>query len=192
MSPKSSTALFSSQLYDENTFYHKFSQDLLESKEEVIIESPYIRAGRMKGFRSVFNKILKKGVKIYIFTRDPKEHKQPMSFQSEAEIGNFERISIQTFICSGNHHRKLAIIDREVLWEGSLNILSQTRIREVIRRIEGEDLTKADEIPWGDTIKDGNQKPPRKGLLKYVLDDSHYISVVRPTLKALKRNDKNV
>lgn len=140
MNLKPSKALFSSELHDENTFYHRFTQDLLESRKEVIIESPYITTGRMKGFRSVFNKILRKGVKIYIFTRDPKEHELKMAYQAEAEIANFERIGIQTFICSGNHHRKLAIIDREILWEGSLNILSQAYSREIMRRIEGQEL----------------------------------------------------
>ena len=53
-------------------------------------------------------------------------------------------------------------------------------------------MAKADEIPWGDIIKDGNQKPPRKGLLRYVLDDSHYASVVKSALKALRRKDKTV
>lgn len=140
MSPKPSSTLLSSQLYDENTFYHKFRQDLLESKKEVIIESPYITTRRMKGFRSVFNKILRKGIEIYIFTRDPQEHEPTMAYQAEAEIQDFERIGVQTFICSGNHHRKLAIIDREILWEGSLNILSQAYSREVMRRIKGQEL----------------------------------------------------
>jgi len=47
-------------------------------------------------------------------------------------------MGVQTFLCSGNHHRKLAIIDRKILWEGSLNILSQNNSREIMRRIEGE------------------------------------------------------
>ncbi len=141
MSLRPSKALLSSELHDENTFYHKFTQDLLQSKKEVIIESPYITTGRMKGFRSVFDKILKKGVKIYIFTSDPQEHELPMAFQAEKEISNFERIGVQTFICSGNHHRKLAIIDRQILWEGSLNILSQAYSREIMRRIEDERIT---------------------------------------------------
>lgn len=51
-------------------------------------------------------------------------------------------------------------------------------------------MVKADDVPWGDIIKDGNQKPPRKGLLRYVLDDSHYVSVVQSALKALKKKDK--
>ena len=44
----------------------------------------------------------------------------------------------QVFITKNNHHCKLAFIDRNVLWEGSLNILSQTNSREIMRRIEGE------------------------------------------------------
>lgn len=136
MNSKSSTLTPQvSELYDENTFYHKFTQDLLHAKKEAIIESPFISSKRMAYLRPIFNKVLKEGVKIYIFTRDPLEHEAVMANQSEAEISGFERIGIQTFICSGNHHRKLAIIDREILWEGSLNILSQAYSREVMRRI---------------------------------------------------------
>jgi hypothetical protein len=61
-----------------------------------------------------------------------------MEFQSEEEITKFETMGIQTFLCAGNHHRKLAIIDRKILWEGSLNILSQNNSREIMRRIEGK------------------------------------------------------
>jgi len=128
-------------LYDEKTFYPSFINDLEACRKEVIIESPFITSKRMKDFRSVFKKILEKGVKIYIFTRDPREHELPMSVQSEAEISNFERIGVQTLLCVGNHHRKLAIIDRKILWEGSLNILSQANSREIMRRIESEELS---------------------------------------------------
>ena len=63
-----------------------------------------------------------------------------MAVQSEAEIANFERIGVQTLISKGNHHRKLAILDRKILYEGSLNILSQAYSREIMRRIRSEDL----------------------------------------------------
>lgn len=137
----SSNELATSSLFDESTFYKRFIEDLLNCRSEVIIESPFITSERMKDFRSVFKNILEKGVRIYIFTRDPKEREPAMAVQSEAEIQNFERIGIQTLICIGNHHRKLAILDRKILWEGSLNILSQTKSREIMRRIESEKLT---------------------------------------------------
>lgn len=75
---------------------------------------------------------MSKGVKVYIITRDPKEHEEKgMELQSEAEITNFEMIGVQVLLCEGNDHRKLAILDRKVLWEGSLNILSQVYSREI-------------------------------------------------------------
>jgi phosphatidylserine/phosphatidylglycerophosphate/cardiolipin synthase-like enzyme len=95
----------------------------------------------MKTFDRIFKKLLEKGVKIYIITRDPKEHENGLEIQSEEVISYCERIGIQVLLCLGNHHRKLAILDRKVLWEGSLNILSQTYSREIMRRIEDKKLT---------------------------------------------------
>jgi len=73
-------------------------------------------------------------------TRSPKEHDENMEEQSEEPISLFERMGIQVLLCMGNHHRKLAILDRKILWEGNLNILSQSYSREIIRRIENEEL----------------------------------------------------
>jgi phosphatidylserine/phosphatidylglycerophosphate/cardiolipin synthase-like enzyme len=137
-STNTSLGIFNSKLFDEKTFYSAFLKDIKNCEKEIIIESPFITTERMNSFRSVFKKMLKKDVKIVVITRDPIEHTAFMGKQSEEEITGFEMMGVQTFLCSGNHHRKLAIIDRKILWEGSLNILSQNNSREIMRRIEGE------------------------------------------------------
>ncbi len=133
--------LFSSQLHTEKTFYSSFLEDLDNCREEVIIESPYITGERASQFIPIFEKLLDKGVRIYVMTRDPKEHTLSMEDQSEEAIRTFEIMGVQTLLCVGNHHRKLAILDRKILWEGSLNILSQTHSREIMRRIDNEEFT---------------------------------------------------
>lgn len=45
------------------------------------------------------------------------------------------------FTCG--HHRKLVIIDRHILYEGSLNVLSQSDSAEVMRRIDSVKLAWA-------------------------------------------------
>jgi len=130
----------SSKLFDEKTFYQAFLRDLEGCRSEVIIESPYITSKRAEMLIPVFDELLAKGVKIYVMTRDPREHEENMEYQSEEAISKFERMGVQVLLCIGNHHRKLAILDRQILWEGSLNILSQTRSREIMRRIESEKL----------------------------------------------------
>ena len=133
--------LLKSELHDEKTFYQAFIRDLENCKEEIIIESPYITNSRAQLLRPIFQKLLDCGVRVYIITPDPKEHDENLEVQAEGEISEFEIMGVQVLLCTGNHHRKLAILDRKVLWEGSLNILSQTYSREIMRRIESKQLT---------------------------------------------------
>lgn len=129
----------SSPLFDETTFYAQFQEDLLRARHEVVIESPYITSERMASLYPIFKKLVKRGVEVYVITRDPREHFESIEVQSETEIQKFEQLGVQVFLCLGNHHRKLAIIDRKILWEGSLNILSHTKSRENMRRTESEE-----------------------------------------------------
>lgn len=128
--------MIKTSLHDEKTFFSKFLTDLENSQNEIIIESPFITIARMKTFWPVFRRLVARGVKVYIVTRDPREHTDGYDDQSEVEIQEFEAVGIQVLLCTGNHHRKLAIIDRNILWEGSLNILSQAKSREFMRRLE--------------------------------------------------------
>ncbi len=133
--------MFNSQLHDEKTFYNAFLRDLDACREEVIIESPFVTSERMKTLKSTFERLISKGVKVYVITRDPKEHDNGYDVQSEKVIQYFEYLGVQVLLCTGNHHRKLAILDRKILWEGSLNILSQAYSREIMRRIESKEVT---------------------------------------------------
>jgi len=134
--------MIDSSLHDEKTFYKQFRRDLLRSKSEVVIESPFITTARMNKLVSVLQELVNRGIKVHVVTRDPKEHQPPYAEQSEREIQHFERIGVQALICLGNHHRKLAIIDRKILWEGSLNILSHIKSREIMRRIDDKGSAK--------------------------------------------------
>lgn len=129
--------MFRSQLCDESRFYQFFIQDMAGCHQELIIESPFISLRRMKLLMPVFRKLINRGVRIHIITRDPKQHNHKYEQQAEQVITRFETLGIQVLVAKNSHHRKLAIIDRQILWEGSLNILSHTRSREIMRRMEG-------------------------------------------------------
>ena len=129
-----------SKLYDETTFYYQFKHDLLRSTSEVIIESPFIATERARILYPIFQTLIARGVRVYIVTRDPSEHSETMEAQSETEIQHFDALGVQVLLCTGNHHRKLAVLDRRVLWEGSLNILSQHKSREIMRRIDDKEM----------------------------------------------------
>lgn len=128
--------VFTSHLFDEKSFYSSFLEDLHNCQSEVIIESPFISKTRMKSLFPVFRKLIEKKVAVYVMTKDPSLLEYPLASHSEAVIQEFEALGVQVFVTKNEHHRKLAILDRHVLWEGSLNILSQTNSREIMRRIE--------------------------------------------------------
>lgn len=132
--------VFRSQLFTEKDFYTQFILDLQECKNEVIIESPYITTSRMEWLYPVFRELLTRRVKVHIITRDPIEHDGHFRHQATNEILKCNEMGINLIMLKGNHHRKLAIIDRKILWEGSLNILSYNHSQEIMRRIDGKEI----------------------------------------------------
>ena len=131
---------FDSKLFDQTDFYRQFIRDLNSCKNEVIIESPFITSSRMNLLYPTFKKLLARNVHINIITRDPIDHDDEFTRnQSTNEILCCNEMGINVVLLSGNHHRKIAILDCTVLWEGSLNILSQSNSREIMRRIENKE-----------------------------------------------------
>ena len=131
-----------SKLFTEKQFYKYFMNDLLQAQKEVIIDSPYITNERVKTFIPIFELLIKREINIYIITRIPKEHNSLMETVAGDIIKIFEQMGIIVLPFRGQIHRKLAIIDRNILWEGSLNILSQRKSSEIMRRFEGEETSK--------------------------------------------------
>ena len=135
----SPVGLLTSQLYSEQTFYRSFMRDLSACTSEAIIESPFITSNRVASLLPIFGKMRSRGVKITVITRHPAEHNAPYDTQAADAVDRLLDLGVQV-IYMGGHHRKLAIIDQRVLWEGSLNMLSQNDSCEIMRRIESEEL----------------------------------------------------
>ena len=134
--PTSSPNIPSSILYDENTFYQAFFKDLESCQKEVIVESPFITSSRMEKIYPIFKRILDRRTKVLIITRNPSDLDASIRDFATNEVMQMADMRIDIASLKGNHHRKLAIIDRSITWEGSLNILSQNNSLEIMRRIE--------------------------------------------------------
>jgi len=128
-----------STLFDNNTFYKAFEHDLRRARQSVIIESPFITRRRMEQLLPLLTKLRHKSVRIVVNTRNPDEHNEEYAIQAEDAVAAMQDIGIKV-LYTVKHHRKLAIIDEEILWEGSLNILSQGDSCEVMRRTVSSSL----------------------------------------------------
>jgi len=140
-SRSASTELLASELFNEATFYPAFLKDLAKCQSEVIIESPFLTTRRVSTILPILTRLKNRGVEIIINTRDPLEQEGYMQLEAERSIDLLQEIDI-TILVTGGHHRKLVMIDRAVLYEGSLNVLSQNDSCEIMRRIVSETLVK--------------------------------------------------
>lgn len=134
--------LLTSQLFDEHSFFAAFSRDLKSAKQEVIIESPYITVRRAKEISKLFEKMYRRGVKVKILTRNPEHHDGSLSAQAYKGIQIMRSAGARVWVCDDMRHRKISIFDNQILWEGSLNILSQNGSRELMRRTVSEELCR--------------------------------------------------
>lgn len=86
----------------------------------------------MESLLPIFEMLRKRGVTITVNTRNPDEHDGEYIDQAYEAVSDMQSMGI-TVLYTVKHHRKLAIIDESVLWEGSLNILSQNDSCELMR-----------------------------------------------------------
>ena len=133
--------LASSQLFNQDKFYDAFSRDLRRVQTRVIIESPFITVKRLNVLLPTLRCLRARGVSIIVNTKPLDEHDQPLYEQALRSIAMLQEIEVTVLMTVG-HHRKLAIIDDDILWEGSLNILSQNDSCEFMRRMKSSVLAE--------------------------------------------------
>jgi phosphatidylserine/phosphatidylglycerophosphate/cardiolipin synthase-like enzyme len=129
-------------LYNEKTFYKAFVEDMLNAKKEIVIYSPFVTNFRSDFFSNTLKKLRKRNICVFIFTRPLEEQEYFARTEIKCALRDYEELGVCITYLPGYIHAKVAIIDREILWEGSLNILSQRESKEIMRRIVDEDCTK--------------------------------------------------
>ena len=121
-------------LYNQDTFYKAFQRDLGRARNLVVIEIPFITQRRVTTLLPTIKKLKSRGVRVVVNTKPIDEHDDIMADQAEMAIYSLQEMDITVLMTVG-HHRKVAIID-DILYEGSLNILSQHDSCELMRRID--------------------------------------------------------
>ncbi len=129
-----SSALLISRLCDEASFYDAFARDVSNAKQSVMVESPYLTERRVRQFSKLLKRKIKEGVTIVIYTRNPRHHDKILEVQAWKALEILKTCGVRVYICDDMRHRKIAIVDDEILWEGSLNIFSQSESCEIMRR----------------------------------------------------------
>lgn len=137
-------------IYNNNNFLTVFSNDILAAKNEVVIVSPFISKRRLLQMLELLKNVIVNRVIINLITRpegDFKE-KEKSNLKEMYELIKTAGINI---IFKTNIHQKFAVIDKKIVWYGSINLLSYGTAEESIMRLQSINI--ANELLG--TIEDG-------------------------------------
>lgn len=125
-----------SKLFDETNFYPTLVKDLRRCHAEVIIESPFMTTKRVGCLLPELERLKAKRIRVAVVARNPITQDSEVSkADSLKALAKLLSIGVHVIFREG-HHRKVVIIDRKVVYEGSLNVLSQNKSLELMRRTE--------------------------------------------------------
>lgn len=109
----------------EDTFDRYFMQDLHSFTKRLIIYSPFISQNRLSVLLPIFADAVSSGKKIIIVTK-------ALSDRKKSELSHYQTCEKQLHdrgvivVHKQGMHEKLVFIDDEIVWMGSLNVLSFT------------------------------------------------------------------
>lgn len=119
-------------------FYDYLLADLQNAKQRIVIFSPFITEKRLSQLLPHFFDTVNQGVQIVIITKALLEHKESEKATYAKCIKALRDCGVHV-IHKKNMHEKLIFIDNDILWNGSLNILSFTgSTGEIMQRIKNK------------------------------------------------------
>jgi superfamily II DNA or RNA helicase len=130
-------------IFDNTTFLPVYKNDLLNAAREILIVSPFVTKRRISQMLPFLGAALDRKVKTIVVTRPSTDFKEKDRSSLEETLALLNTAGVQVAYKS-NIHQKFAIFDQNIIWYGSINLLSFGRAEESIMRLENPGI--ADEL----------------------------------------------
>ena len=126
-------------IFTEGTFYEVFRRDLLQAKESIVIFSPFITTNGTSRWMDILTDKTSQGIRVRLVARPPGDQGGILEDGLEENIQNIIKSSVVVDLRT-SMHEKFAIIDKSILWHGSLNIFSHRDTSESMFRIPSQSI----------------------------------------------------
>ena len=126
-------------IFDGENYYEVYKKDLLEADKNIIISSPAISGAKVYELLNLLQDKQMAGVEITIITWEPDSYGFGdagfwMQLHEEMRHSGFY---IKTVEETCEH---FAIIDQEIVWYGSMNLLGNSKIGDSMMRVESKKI----------------------------------------------------
>ena len=128
-------------IFGIDTYEKVYERDLLEANKEVIISSPGLNQAKVNAFVRLIKQRQENGVKITVVTLDPEGYPEEKIEDTKALVQVLENCGIKVRL-QDHMHEHFAIIDDEIVWYGSMNLLSRAKIDDNLMRVKSKDAAQ--------------------------------------------------
>jgi hypothetical protein len=133
-------------IFNKNSFFPVYIEDIKNARKEIFIISPFITKRRVEQMQQYFDNALKSNIEVTIMTRPYEDFqgKDRLNLQRTLDVfpkgiesGKKEGVNI---LFKSTIHQKFAIIDKRIVWYGSINLLGFGNSEESIMRLESSNI----------------------------------------------------
>jgi len=128
-------------IFGIDTYEKVYERDLLEANKEVIISSPGLNQAKVNAFVRLIMQRQENGVKITVVTLNPEGYPEEKIEDTKALVQVLVNCGIKVRL-QDHMHEHFAIIDDEIVWYGSMNLLSRAKIDDNLMRVKSKDAAQ--------------------------------------------------
>ncbi|NLI92548.1 MAG: DEAD/DEAH box helicase family protein [Peptococcaceae bacterium] len=126
-------------IFDKSSFMPVYANDIVNASREIIIVSPFVTRKRSLQMLPNLSAAIENKVKVIVVTRPPEDYKDHdiVALQNTFDLLRNAGLSI---VYKSKIHQKFAIVDQNIVWYGSINLLSFGTAEESIMRLESPNI----------------------------------------------------
>lgn len=128
-------------IFDIDTYQSPYHEDLLHAQKEIIVCSPSLRRRKVDEFLRFIQPVQERGVTVTVITwqTDADRYGSSDARASILEKLRTSGIDLRTMESLSEH---FAIIDKNIVWYGSLNFLGKEDVEDSLMRVENPNATE--------------------------------------------------
>ena len=128
-------------IFDNTNFLPVYHNDMMNATREAVIVSPFVTRRRALQMLPNMEAASAKGVSVVALTRPTNAYREKDRPALEETIGSLKDVGVN-LVFKPNIHQKFAVIDRKIVWYGSINLLSYGNAQESIMRLESSNIAQ--------------------------------------------------
>lgn len=141
-------------IYDIESYGEIYERDLLEASKDIIISSPGINEKKVKRIIELIRGRQESGVKITVITLKAECYPENRMEKTRQLIKQLLEVGIKVNLVPVMHEH-YAIIDSEIVWYGSMNLLSSEKDDDNLMRVVSKEIAQElMEITFGRNVQE--------------------------------------